>query len=429
MSNTVIVGAQWGDEGKGKIVDILTSKVDAVIRFQGGNNAGHTIVLDGQKTVLHLIPSGILNKNCTCIIGNGVVLDPEVFCHEFDNLAARGLIDHPDRIKISDRTHLILPYHKQLDKAREEAMGEGKIGTTLRGIGPCYEDKVARRGIRVGELLYPELVLELIRQNVETHNKTLSTIYNAEPLDHRAVYKQVMAYADKICPLICNTSVYINALHKKGAKLLFEGAQGTHLDVDHGTYPYVTSSNTVAANACTGSGVGPTMIHNVFGISKAYCTRVGGGPFITELEDEVGKFLRDKGSEYGATTGRPRRCGYIDLCSLKHSVNVNGLTGLIITKLDVLSGLKTLKLATAYQYNNRTIDEMPTHVSILEICKPVYKEMPGWSENISSVKVFDDLPANCRDYLNFIEDSLEIPIVMVSVGQERGQDFVVKDIL
>lgn len=426
MSNTIIVGAQWGDEGKGKIVDILTEEVDAVVRFQGGNNAGHTLVVNGEKTVLHLIPSGILHKNCVCIIGNGVVMDLDVLLKEIEVLKTRGLLQDDARLKISDRAHVILPYHKKIDQLREEALGAGKIGTTGRGIGPCYEDKVARKGIRMGELLYPEILKENLVQTVSQYNNVLEKIYGAEKFDAEKIFSDLRELAKKFAPYICNTSELIDSLTKQGKKILFEGAQGTSLDVDHGTYPFVTSSNTVAGNACAGSGIGPKHIHNVIGISKAYCTRVGSGPFPTELNDEVGTFLRDKGHEYGATTGRPRRCGFIDLVALRHAVIVNGLTGIILTKLDVLSGLKTLKLATHYKLDGNLGNTVPAHVKLIEKSEPVYQDMPGWNEDITAAKTFEELPKTAREYVTAIEKFLGVPVVMVSVGPERGQNFVLK---
>ncbi len=418
---TIILGAQWGDEGKGKIIDLLAQDADVVARFHGGNNAGHTLVVDGQKTVLHLIPSGILNPNCLCVIGNGVVLDPEVFCTEKDELKKRGLLGDSSRIKISERTHLIMPYHKLLDKQREEALGNNKIGTTERGIGPCYEDKAARRGLCVGDLAYPEVVKQIIERNLSESRRSNvegreSVTFDLGPLTFDPLFAHIMSFTDKLLPHACNTSVLMNDLIDQGKKVLFEGAQGTCLDVDHGTYPFVTSSNTVAGAVCTGLGIGPTKIKEVLGVSKAYCTRVGAGPFPTELFDETGELLRKKGHEFGATTGRPRRCGFIDLVALKHAVRVNGLTGLIITKLDVLTGFQTLKLATKYDCS----DIFPSQTNVLEKCKPVYHEMPGWNEDISQVRSFKKLPKTCQDYLKFIEKYLGVPIKMISVGPERG---------
>lgn len=428
MSNTIIVGAQWGDEGKGKIVDILTKDVKAVVRFQGGNNAGHTIIVDGKKTVLHLIPSGILHPECECIIGNGVVIDPEVFSQEIEVVKSRGVFNDPSRLKISERAHVIMSYHQRLDNLREESLGKNKIGTTKRGIGPCYEDKVARRGIRVGELFHKDIIKDLLEDTLATYNDYFGKMYGTETYAYSAIYDQLMRYAEKMEPFICNTSVHINQLIKDGANILFEGAQGTSLDIDHGTYPFVTSSNTVAANACVGSGIGPTHINQVLGISKAYCTRVGSGPFPTELDDDVGTALRNKGNEYGATTGRPRRCGYIDLVALKHAVLVNGLTGVILTKLDVLTGIKTIKLATHYNVNGDQTDIMPSLNKVLEKVVPVYQEMPGWEEDITKARSLGDLPDSCRDYMNYIEKYLGVPVVMASVGPERGEDFQLKEI-
>ncbi len=428
MSNIIIVGAQWGDEGKGKIVDILTTKAHAVVRFQGGNNAGHTLVVNGEKTVLHLIPSGILHKNCLCVIGNGVVLDPQVLCDEIKLIKAKGLLDDLARLKISDRAHLILDYHKDLDAARESERGDNKIGTTKRGIGPCYEDKVARRGITVGHLLYPDLLKIALSSLASYYNGIFSKLYNQKPIDEATEFAKLTTLAEILKPHIVPTAELLEELTKKSSNILFEGAQGTSLDVDHGTYPFVTSSNTVAGNACSGSGVGPSQIDQVLGISKAYTTRVGSGPFPTELNDDIGQFLRDKGHEYGATTGRPRRCGYLDLVALKHAARVNGLTGIILTKIDVLTGVKTIKIATHYEFNGQKITHMPSPVSLLERIKPVYAELPGWDEDISKARKLSDLPKTCQDYIQYIEKAVGVAISMVSVGPQRGEDFFVKEV-
>lgn len=422
MANIVIIGAQWGDEGKGKIVDLLTENASAVVRFQGGNNAGHTLVVNGEKTVLHLIPSGILHKGVTCIIGNGVVLDPSILRQELEYLKHREYLTRNEQLVISDSAHVILPYHKELDGLREEALGAAKIGTTKRGIGPCYEDKVGRSGIRTGDFLYPQILLEKLRGIVDAKNQMLDKVYRSKKVACAEIYDQLMQDADELLPYIGNTSVLIHKLRQEGKNMLFEGAQGTCLDVDHGTYPFVTSSNTVAGAACAGAGIGPTHIDAVLGITKAYCTRVGAGPFPTERDDELGKQLQNLGKEFGATTGRPRRCGFLDLVALEHAVRVNGITGLIMTKLDILSAFNEIPVCTHYELDGKKVDFMPVHAHLLEKCQPVYKTLPGWKTDISEAKAIADLPRACRDYLSFIEKSLSIPIKMVSVGPGRGQD-------
>lgn len=428
MPNIVVIGAQWGDEGKGKVVDLLTKNVSAVVRFQGGNNAGHTIIADGVKTVLHLIPSGILHKNCQCIIANGVVIDPQVLCEEIELVKHRGYLRDKNQLKISESCHIIMSYHKKRDKLLEDAAGDKKIGTTQRGIGPCYEDKAARRGIRVGDLFYPKRLQQSLKTTIATYSELFKKIYGSETCAFSIIYDQLMNYADKLKPYVGNTSRLLNHLIKSGKHVLFEGAQGSLLDLDHGTFPYVTSSNTVAGAASTGSGIGPTLIDSVIGISKSYCTRVGSGPFPTELTDQVGTYLQNRGKEFGATTGRKRRCGYLDLVALKHAVLINGMSGLILTKLDVLSGLKTIKVCTHYKLNNKKINEMPAHIDTLEKCTPVYREMQGWDDDIAGVKSLAELPQACRDYISYIEDTLAIPVVMVSVGPQRGQDFLLRKI-
>ena len=428
MSNIVIVGSQWGDEGKGKIVDLLTEDADDVIRFQGGNNAGHTIIVDGEKTVLHLIPSGVLHKSCTCIIGNGVVIDPEILMREIEVLKHRGFLSDPSKLRISDRAHIIMSYHKRLDNLREDSQGDKKIGTTRRGIGPCYEDKVARRGLRMGELFYPELIKESLESTIATYNDYFQKMYGSDTYAFSVIFDQLMKCADDLKPFICDTTDLIHDHISEGKRLLFEGAQGAILDIDHGTFPYVTSSNTVAGAACTGAGIGPTCIDKVIGISKSYCTRVGSGPFPTEIDDDVGVYLQTKGKEYGSTTGRKRRCGYLDLVVLRHSARINSMSGLIFSKLDVLSGLKTIKIATHYDLDGEKVVTMPTHIKIYDKCTPIYKELPGWEEDISQITKFEELPENCKNYIRFIEDHLDIPIYMLSVGPERGQDIYMKDV-
>lgn len=430
MSSLVLIGAQWGDEGKGKISDMLSENFDAVVRFQGGSNAGHTIIFNGEKTVLHLIPSGILHKHCQCIIGNGVVIEPEVFIQEIEQIQKRGLLDNPSRVRVSDRAHIVMPYHKMLDNLREDILlkGSNEIGTTRRGIGPAYEDKICRRGIRMGDLFYPELVAASLKSTLEIHNDIFCKLYGTQKLVFSELYDQLMNQAEKMKPFVCNTSACVNKMLHNGKKIMFEGAQGSLLDVDHGSFPFVTSSNTVAGAACTGSGIGPTKIDKVIGISKAYCTRVGAGHFPTELKDDVGTFIQDKGNEFGATTGRKRRCGYLDVSALKHAVMVNSLSGLIITKIDVLSGISSLKVATQYRMENKIIEEIPSHIKIFEKCQPVYEELPGWNDDISKACCFNDLPTECKNYIKYIEDKVGVPVYMVSVGPSREQTILIKEL-
>ncbi len=427
MPKVVIVGAQWGDEGKGKIVDIFTSSVDAVVRFQGGNNAGHTIIVKGEKTVLHLIPSGILHPGVVCVIGNGVVVDPEVLLEEIDDLKKRGFLSDDSQLAISEEAHLIMPYHKKLDQLRESRKGKDKIGTTGRGIGPAYEDKMARKGIRFCDLENPEAFRKKLTDILSRRNERFVKMFQTEPFDINKIFNDYLVSYQKIKKYIFNTSLLVNGLVKKNKNILFEGAQGTSLDVDHGTYPFVTSSNTVAGGACTGAGVGPTVIDEAIGISKAYTTRVGSGPFPTELEDETGKLLQTKGGEFGATTGRPRRCGWLDLVVLKHSVRVNGLTGLVLTKLDVLSGFEMIKIATSYEIEGKKIEDLPASLELLNQCKPVYEEIPGWTENISNLKRFEELPQAVKNYVRRIENFLEVPVILLSLGPERGEDIVIRN--
>ncbi len=426
MPGIVIVGAQWGDEGKGKIVDHLASKVDVVVRFQGGNNAGHTVVVDGKKVVFHLVPSGMLYPGKKVVIGNGVVVDLNVLVDELDNFKKMG-ISLDDRFYISSTAHLILPYHRAIDGLREQMRGDRKIGTTKRGIGPAYEDKVARMGLRVGDLLYPDVLKEKLALQLEHKNRYIKDVLGGEPFSLDEVYDELMKQGDKIRGYITNTVELLHSL--KGANILFEGAQGTLLDIDHGTYPYVTSSNTTVGGVITGTGVNLSFIDEVIGISKAYTTRVGGGPFPTELTDETGNRLRDRGGEYGATTGRPRRCGWLDMVALRYATRVNGLTGLVITKLDVLSGEESLKIAVRYDCGGRMTDEFPPFAYLLEDCKPVYEELPGWKEDVSGCRNYDELPGNARKYIERIEEMLGIPVVMVSVGQERDQIIIRRDII
>jgi adenylosuccinate synthase len=426
VANIVIVGTQWGDEGKGKIVDLLAADADSVVRFQGGNNAGHTMVVEGEQFISHLVPSGILQQK-TCYIGNGLVVDPEVLLHEIDYLESHGIPAGPDQLKISEKAHIIMPYHKQIDHAREARKGDNKIGTTGRGIGPCYEDKSTRRGIRFVELIDPELFAETVRSVLEEKNFYLKHFLGAEPMDADEIIARYNPYAERLKPYVTNISIALFKSIRAGKQILFEGAQGTHLDIDHGTYPYVTSSNTVSGNACCGSGVGPKEISGVIGIVKAYTTRVGRGPFPAELFDEIGDSIQKKGAEFGATTGRKRRCGWLDTVLLKNSVRLNGLTGLAITKLDILGGLESLKICTAYDCNGETLHDFPASLKILGACKPIRETLPGWQEDISGIRAYEDLPENTKAYLKRIEALTGVPIQIVSVGPGREQTIVLKN--
>jgi adenylosuccinate synthase len=426
VANVVIVGTQWGDEGKGKVVDLLAERADMVVRFQGGNNAGHTMVVGGEQFICHLIPSGILQKKI-CVIGNGVVVDPDVLLAEIEALSSRGVDVGPDRLKICEKAHLIMPYHRAVDIAREQFKGAKKIGTTGRGIGPAYEDKVTRRGIRFVDLLEPAIFAETVKTILAEKNFYLKNYLSAETLDPAAIIDQYRAYARRLAPHVTNISVVINDAIKNGRQVLFEGAQGTHLDIDHGTYPYVTSSNTLAGNACCGAGVGPRQINDVIGIVKAYTTRVGKGPFPTELFDAIGDKIQERGAEFGATTGRRRRCGWLDTVILKNAVRLNGLTGLAITKLDVLDGLESLNICTGYDYRGEILMEFPASLKVLEECKPVYETLPGWSEDISGMKKLENLPDNVKRYLDRITELTQTPIFIISVGADRDQTIVLKN--
>jgi len=421
MSCVVVVGTQWGDEGKGKIVDLLTRHADVVVRFQGGNNAGHTLVVGQDKFILHLIPSGILHTEKQCLIGNGVVVDLEVLQKEILTLQDRGIAVSPKNLGLSERAHLILPYHKHLDLAREEQKGKASIGTTGRGIGPCYEDKVARIGIRVIDLLDPEAFAEKLKINLKEKNFIFKQFLKVPPIDPRKIIKTFLPLAKFIRPYVTDVSIKIDQALTGNKNILFEGAQGTHLDIDHGTYPYVTSSNPVAGSVCPGAGIGPTRIQSVIGIVKAYSTRVGGGPFPTELTNEVGLALREKGGEYGATTGRPRRCGWLDAIMLRDSARLNGLTQLAITKLDVLTGQKKIKICTGYSYKNQTLTSMPAQIKLLEACRPIYEEWEGWSENIDGIRKKENLPRATQNYLKRIEELVHVPIGIISVGPDREE--------
>lgn len=427
MSNIVVIGTQWGDEGKGKVVDVLAKKVGIVVRFQGGNNAGHTMVVDGEPFISHLIPSGILHPDKVCLIGNGVVVDPGVLIEEIEHLRDRGISIGPHNLLISENAHLIMPYHKLIDHGRERLKGEKKIGTTGRGIGPCYEDKVTRRGIRFCDLIDPETFMDKLSSILKEKNFYLNQFLKSDGVEETAILNEFIPYGETLRPHVANISILIDRATKAGENVLFEGAQGTHLDIDHGTYPYVTSSNTLAGNACCGVGIGPTRIHGVIGMVKAYTTRVGRGPFPTELHDEIGNLIQEKGVEFGATTGRRRRCGWLDTLVVRKSARVNSLTGLAITKLDVLSGLKTIKIAAAYEHNGDRLTEFPTATKVLEACKPVYEELPGWHEDITRARSIDDLPENARAYVRRIEELVETPVQIISVGPGREQTIVLQD--
>ncbi|MGA7144839.1 MAG: adenylosuccinate synthase [Desulfobacterales bacterium] len=426
MSNIIIVGTQWGDEGKGKIVDLLAEFADMVVRFQGGNNAGHTMVVNGEQFISHLVPSGILQGK-TCLLGNGMVVDPAVLVQELDELSSKGIHVGPDRLKISEKAHIIMPYHKHIDLAREKIKGDQKIGTTGRGIGPCYEDKATRRGLRFVELLDTEDFGETVKSILKEKNLYLKHCLCAETLDAENIIDQYKAFAQRLAPHVVNISIVMNQAIKENKQILFEGAQGTHLDIDHGTYPFVTSSNTVSGNACCGTGIGPKEITGVVGIVKAYTTRVGSGPFPTELFDEIGEKIQKKGAEFGATTGRRRRCGWLDAVLLRNAARLNGLTGLVITKLDVLDGLKDLKICTGYEYTGKTISDFPASLKILGSCKPVYDVLPGWQEDISGIRKFKDLPENAKMYLSRIQQLTETPIDIVSVGPAREETIVINN--
>jgi adenylosuccinate synthase len=418
--NTVIVGAQWGDEGKGKVIDIYAKKADYVVRYQGGNNAGHTVVIGSSSFVLHLIPSGILHKGKICVIGNGVVVDPKALLEEIAILESKG-IQIDSRLFVSRDAHIIFPYHNRLDELREAK--KNKIGTTKRGIGPCYADKVARLGIRFVDLLNDGVFRQKLKANLDEKNAVFSKIYGVDGFSFDALYSEYSEYAKKLRKYICDTVVMLNDAVKARKSVLFEGAQGTLLDVDHGTYPYVTSSNSTAGGASTGTGVGPTGIDNVIGVVKAYTTRVGEGPFPTEFGPELMQKIREKGREFGATTGRPRRCGWFDSVVVKHSIMVNGIDEIVVTKLDVLDCLDTLKICTAYKYEGKLYKDFPSDIKALENCEAVYEEMPGWKTDTTRVKSYSQLPRNAKDYLKKIQKLLGTKIALISVGSDRNQTF------
>ena len=421
--NVVVIGTQWGDEGKGKIVDWLTDRAQGVVRFQGGHNAGHTLVINGKKTVLHLIPSGVLRDKVACYIGNGVVLSPEALLEEVGTLTAAG-VDVAGRLKISEACPLILPYHVALDRAREAAKGAGKIGTTGRGIGPAYEDKVARRAIRLQDLFHRERFAAKLGEVLDFHNFVLKNYFKVETVGFQKTLDDSMVFAERIKPMVADVPRLLYEAQQKGDNLLFEGAQGTLLDVDHGTYPFVTSSNCVAGAAAAGAGIGPQHLHYVLGITKAYTTRVGSGPFPTELDDDIGRQIATRGNEVGATTGRPRRCGWFDAAALKRSIQINGVSGLCVTKLDVLDGMESVQLGVGYKMNGVARDILPFGAELLSECQPVYEEMPGWQDSTVGVTRFDDLPVAARNYLNRMQVVCGVPIDIVSTGADREHTIV-----
>ena len=426
MAKTVVViGTQWGDEGKGKIVDLLTDQAKAVVRFQGGHNAGHTLVIEGKKTVLHLIPSGVLRQGVQCLIGNGVVLSPEALLKELNALEQTD-IPARERIVISESCPLILPYHIALDQARELALGGKAIGTTGRGIGPCYEDKVARRGIRLGELMNAEIFATRLREVLDYHNFALQHYYKVDPLDYQQVLDEALIQAEEIRGMVGDVPGILHQMCERGENIMFEGAQGALLDIDHGTYPFVTSSTTTAGGAAAGSGVGPGDLDYILGIVKAYTTRVGSGPFPTELDDVCGQHMGERGHEFGATTGRKRRCGWLDMVSLKRSLKINSVTGLCITKLDVLDGLETLKIAVSYNFRGQSVSVPPAGADNYEACEPVYMEMPGWQESTVGVREYDGLPSAAKAYLNKIEELSGVPVDIISTGPDREETIVLK---
>ncbi|MGL5055409.1 MAG: adenylosuccinate synthase [Fusobacteriaceae bacterium] len=427
MAGYVVVGTQWGDEGKGKIIDVLGHKADLVVRFQGGNNAGHTVVVNGEKFILHLLPSGMLHGNGKCIIGPGVVIDPKVLLKELATLDAKG--SKTDHLFISDRAQLIMPYHVMIDGLKEDRASAGnKIGTTRRGIGPCYSDKISRQGIRVVDLMDTETFARKLKHNLEEKNELLQKIYEVEPMSYEAILEEYKGYADLLRHRVIDSTPVIHQALADDKFVLFEGAQAMMLDIDHGNYPYVTSSSPTAGGVTVGAGVSPRKIDRIIGVMKAYTTKVGEGPFVTELLDETGEKLRAVGHEFGATTGRPRRCGWLDLVVGKYATDINGLTDIVITKIDCLSGFDTLKVCVGYEIDGKTHTSVPASTESLSRAIPVYKELPGWTEDITQMKQYDELPENCKNYIKFMEDFLGCQITVVSVGPDRTQNIFLKDI-
>ena len=426
MASVIIVDTQWGDEGKGKIVDYLADKCEYVVRSQGGSNAGHTVVVDNVKYKLRLLPSGILHKDKVCVIGNGVVIEPKVFLSEIDELIAKKV--NISNLKISNRAHVLMPYHKILDALQEEDLGENKIGTTKNGIGPCYMDKASRLGIRICDLMDKDEFARKLKFNVELKNKLLKKLYNHEEINYEELLEEYLGYAERLKPYVADTAQILNDAIKSKKNILFEGAQATMLDLDHGTYPFVTSSYPSAAGACSGSGVGPRKIDHVIGVVKAYSTRVGEGPFPSELFDDIGQFIRDKGGEYGTVTGRPRRCGWLDACVLRYASYINGLDSIAITRLDILDELDKIKICVGYKYNNEILTWYPANLNILSKVEPVYEEFEGWKTDTSSIREYDKLPENAKKYLKRLSELVDTEISIVSVGAGRDQTIILKNI-
>ena len=420
MANTCVIGLQWGDEGKGKIIDILAKDFDIIARYQGGGNAGHTLIIGDEKFIFHLIPSGILHQDKKCVIGNGIVFDPKLFIEEIEGLAERN-INVTGNLFVSDRAHVVFPYHKKLDLLQEKQKGNSMIGTTGRGIGPCYTDKISRDGIRVAELLDKERFKDKLKRTVEEKNRTFVKLYDDEPVSWEDIYEEYCGYADKIAPFVCDTVDLMARAIGDNKSILFEGAQGALLDVDFGTYPFTTSSNTTSGGVSSGIGVSPKQINNIIGITKAYTTRVGSGPFPTEVEGEDGEHIRKKGGEFGSTTGRPRRCGWFDAVAIQHSVRISGVDSLIVTKLDVLDDQDTIKICTGYKYNEKLYKTFPADIDVLNNCEPVYEEVPGWNEDTSGMRTAESLPEKAKDYIKRIENIVGVKVKMVSVGPERSQ--------
>ncbi|MFW6306071.1 MAG: adenylosuccinate synthase [Bacillota bacterium] len=422
MSNKIVVGSQWGDEGKGKITNMLAQTADVIVRFGGGNNAGHTVIVGEEKFELHLIPSGILYPEKENVIGNGVVIDPEALVEEMNMVEERGV--SLDNLYISESAHVIMPYHRLLDKVEEERKGDAKIGTTGKGIGPAYTDKIARRGIRIIDTLDRDRFFKKLKSTLKYQNLILEKVYNTDPMDAEEVMNQYEEFIEKLRPRVKNTATLLEKAYNEEKRIFFEGAQGTLLDVDHGTYPFVTSSNPTAGGVCTGAGVGPTRIDDVIGVAKAYLTRVGEGPFPTELENKLGEYLREKGHEFGVTTGRPRRCGWFDVPIIKHAVRVNGLTEIAITKLDVMTGMEEIKICTAYQYKGKEITEFPLENGMLTECKPIYKTLEGWEKDITGIQEYEKLPEAARKYVGLIEEYAGVPVKIIGTGPEREEAII-----
>jgi adenylosuccinate synthase len=425
MSAVVVIGTQWGDEGKGKIVDYLAEKSDVVVRYQGGNNAGHTVVVDGKEFKLQLLPSGILYSGKTCVVGNGVVIDPQAMVKELKGMQEKGI--DTSGLRVSNRAHVIMPYHRLLDEVEEEYRKDRKIGTTKRGIGPCYMDKDSRCGIRIVDLMDEEEFSEKLERNLEAKNHLLKAVYGVEGFDYEAVKKEYLGYAEQLRPYVTDTSAVINRAIQAGKKVLFEGAQATQLDLDHGTYPFVTSSHPIAGGACIGAGIGPSKISKVIGVVKAYTTRVGEGPFPTELHDEIGQTIRDTGHEYGTVTGRPRRCGWLDACVIRYAGYLSGIDYMAITRLDILDKLKTLKICVGYKYNGKILDEFPASLKVLDKVEPVYEEFPGWETSLSNIRSYDELPVNAKKYIERLSEVAGIKIGIVSVGPDREQTMILHE--